>query len=510
MPKLLQETARVLESDGSDNGHRLIQLISPGWGTSGYYSPQVLEAAAEGVLFPAGTHMYADHPTATEARERPVRSIKDLISITAEPARVATSADVAAGADAGALIAEARILAPYRELIDDLGADIGVSVRADATDIVRGVAEGREGKIVEGFAHVQSVDWVTKAGRGGRVLQVLESARDLSEARNVGQWVESRIHRDFTMLADDMAAEGRLTRDERIGLSSAIGDALGAFVDSLEKNQPQLYDRDIWADPTDTVAAAIEATGPAAVARRAVARGITEATANDTRDALSTVVRDAYADDKTYAWVRDFDETTVWFDIDGEGDANGVYAQGYTQADSGAVALTGDRTEVQVVTTYVPATRSDDTTTESKEDTMGKIQIEEAEHTGLIEKAGRVDALVQENADQQAKIAKLEEADARRTRADRASTLITEAAGAEVTFTALERTGLIADLPLTESGELDEAAFTTTVNTHVAAKKKAAGAGTVRGMGGSTLQVVEAADDKLAEIDKRLGIQKGA
>ncbi|NGZ99632.1 hypothetical protein G5V59_02545 [Nocardioides sp. W3-2-3] len=86
---------------------------------------------------------------------------------------------------------------------------------------------------------MKSVDWVTRPGRGGKVLQVLESARDVTEARSIGQWVESRIHRDFTVLADDMAGDGRLTREERISLSAAIGDGLAAFVAKVEADAPQ-------------------------------------------------------------------------------------------------------------------------------------------------------------------------------------------------------------------------------------------------------------------------------
>ncbi len=45
---------------------------------------------------------------------------------------------------------------------------------------------------------------------------------------------EAEIHRQFTLMADSFYANGNLTRDERIALSSAIGDALSAFTTSLE------------------------------------------------------------------------------------------------------------------------------------------------------------------------------------------------------------------------------------------------------------------------------------
>lgn len=63
---------------------------------------------------------------------------------------------------------------------------------------------------------------------------------------NIAQWFEASIHQGFTNLADDAFKEGRLTRDERISLSSAIGDALGAFVKKLEETNPELYKRGPW------------------------------------------------------------------------------------------------------------------------------------------------------------------------------------------------------------------------------------------------------------------------
>jgi ABC-type amino acid transport substrate-binding protein len=162
---------------------------------------------------------------------------------------------------------------------------------------------------------------------------------------------------------------------------------------------------------------------------RAVARGISEATVNDTREALQTVLTDQYGGEKTYVWIRDFDDSTVWFSIDGSDDG-GIFAQAYT-GDDGSVELSGDRTEVRVKTTYVPATRPDSntpTTEESEEDTMGKISIEESEHTTLTEKAGRVDALLTENANLKAEVEQLTEAKAADDRATRARSIVSERA----------------------------------------------------------------------------------
>jgi hypothetical protein len=166
----------------------------------------------------------------------------------------------------------------------------------------------------------------------------------------------------------------------------------------------------------------------------------------------------------------------------GENERSKTWQQAYTVADDDmSVSLTGERTEVRPVTKYVPVTRPDSTTPTTEADqevTMGNIQIEESEHTALVEKAGRVDVLEQENTT-------LKEAAAQRDRVDAARKIVAErATQAEVTFSPLEERGLLADLPLKE-GALDTEAFTKTVDEAAAARKTAGGAGTVTGFGGT-------------------------
>lgn len=153
-------------------GRMLVQLIDPGWGSSGYYSPAVLETAAANRVFPAGTHLYIDHPTATEDAERPERSVRDLAAVLEEDARVG---------DGSSLVATARILPTYRQVLAEAADAIGLSIRASAR-VTEGEAEGRRGLLVDELVEGLSVDFVTKAGRGGRILEVLESARAAAAA----------------------------------------------------------------------------------------------------------------------------------------------------------------------------------------------------------------------------------------------------------------------------------------------------------------------------------------
>jgi len=153
--------------------------------------------------------------------------------------------------DGDKLVAEADIFPVWRDVIDALAEDIGLSIRASGEREL-GEAAGREGMIVTAITEGISVDFVTKAGAGGKVGALIESARadDLQEARNAGHWFEAGIHRDFTTRADDLFGSGYLTREERIGLSNAIGDALTAFSENIAENLPHLYNRDPYTDPS--------------------------------------------------------------------------------------------------------------------------------------------------------------------------------------------------------------------------------------------------------------------
>lgn len=171
-----QATPRL--TDAEAGGRMQIQLITPGWGSSGYYAAPVLEAAARDQVFGSGTHMYLDHPTMAEDEERPERSVRDLAAVLDEDARWTGDA----------LVADARVFSPWHRVLGEMADAIGVSVRA-AAEVSEGEAEGRHGRIVERLDQGISVDFVTHAGRGGKVLEVLESASaDLAEAVSDKDW----------------------------------------------------------------------------------------------------------------------------------------------------------------------------------------------------------------------------------------------------------------------------------------------------------------------------------
>lgn len=260
----LRETAskaRISESEGAASNRRKITVIEAGWGSSGYYPIEVLERDIPKV-FPVGTHMYMNHPSESEDREQPERRVESLAAVfTKVPWR-----------EGNAMVTEAELFGTWEQVISERAAHIGTSIRAIG-EYHEGEADGKQGPIIDGLIEGISSDFVTKAGAGGKVGALVENARtnpqeamkkQVTEARNAGQWLEANIHRDFTLTADSLFGNGYLTREERIAMSGAIGEALDAFSAALQDAAPQLYQRDPYGDPDEVGVAVNEAAGSAA------------------------------------------------------------------------------------------------------------------------------------------------------------------------------------------------------------------------------------------------------
>lgn len=401
---LTESTTFAEAAKPADGPGRLsVQIINAGWGSSGYYSQDVLEAAGRDRVFPAGTHMYINHPTAQENYERPERDLNTLAGTLTEDAHW----------DGDKLVAEVAVFSKWRQAVAEMADVIGVSIRASAEVEEGGEAEGRKGRIITRLVEGTSVDFVTKAGRGGKVLEVFESAR----------------------------------------------------------------------------------------------ANATEATANDRREQLHALIKDAHGSEDVWPWLRDYDETAriVWFELDG-GDEGGTFQQAYDVTDDVATALTGERTEVRVKTEYVPVTPTDvpsrpagqSTATESQEDHMATTQIEESRLAQLETDAGRATVLESERDTARRELAEahaaVDTAEARRIVAE-----------SDTDFDELQTAGLIASAPrVAESGRLDTVAFTAKVAEHAAKIAEAAGVGTVRGFGDRSTPLAESGVT-LADVDESIG-----
>lgn len=181
MAKPILESASLSSVAGNalQAGHRFrVRLIEGDrWGSSGYYSGDVLQEAAKSGIFHKGLPMYLDHPTESEANERPERSVLELAGALDSDAIYEANNPEGPG-----LYGDVRVYSHVAPVINEMKDDIGLSIRAFG-EIGYGDAAGRSGPIVEKLTGAASVDYVTQAGAGGKIMQLLESARKVDETR---------------------------------------------------------------------------------------------------------------------------------------------------------------------------------------------------------------------------------------------------------------------------------------------------------------------------------------
>lgn len=153
----LLEAKKPGEKDDGAGRYR-IRIIAPGRGSTGMYTaPNLAESAP---LFTPGTHMFFDHQTMTEDWERPERSVRDLAGVFESAAEIMPD---------GSLEADIKVYPSVNGIIRERWADIGVSINGWSVEEI-----GPDG-VVPVLAGIQSVDFVTRAGAKGAVLEVLES-----------------------------------------------------------------------------------------------------------------------------------------------------------------------------------------------------------------------------------------------------------------------------------------------------------------------------------------------
>ncbi len=199
--ELLGDLVPLIESSVRGDGTMPIKIIAPGWGNSGYYSAEVLERDGPEV-YTRGTHMYLNHPTVTEANERPERDLRDLVGTLASDGQWQEN-----GADGPGIYADAQVIESLQGVLGELAPHIGISHRASG-EVSQGEAEGRSGVIVESMVAAQSVDFVTKPAAGGKVLALMESVRNRTRNRKEDNHMDEKELREAQGRAE--AAEKEL------------------------------------------------------------------------------------------------------------------------------------------------------------------------------------------------------------------------------------------------------------------------------------------------------------
>jgi hypothetical protein len=170
----IQESAVALREGLGMDENGIIKdacLIQPGWGSSGYYGADVLQKEAAGF---SGLQMFVDHPTSIEETIIPERSIKNLAAVVTNTVFKET------GWKGAGIYGDVKVFSDYQEPIKEKAPFIGLSLYGRGKAKI-GEAEGKTGKIIESIPYKRSVDFVTKAGAGGALMPLLESARKPDE-----------------------------------------------------------------------------------------------------------------------------------------------------------------------------------------------------------------------------------------------------------------------------------------------------------------------------------------
>ena len=208
---LLEAKKPAAEDDGA--GRYRIRIIAPGRGSTGMYTaPNLAESAP---LFVPGTHMFFDHQTMTEDWERPERSVRDLAGVFESAAEIMPD---------GSLEADIKVYPSVNGVIRERWADIGVSINGWSVDEI-----GPDG-VVPPLAGIQSVDFVTRAGAKGAVLEVLESD---------GRW---RVKNPSNSTTNPNSQEEQAVKPEDIG--KAVSEALAAAMPAAIKEAAALLAAD--------------------------------------------------------------------------------------------------------------------------------------------------------------------------------------------------------------------------------------------------------------------------
>lgn len=188
----IKEAGATAFRESSQRGtKREITIIREGWGSSGYYSGTVLERDIPRI-FPAGSHMYLNHPTESEDQARPERDVRDWVGVTESAPRMA-------GIDS---VCTATVFEHWLPVINGIvegGGKLGTSIRAFGLSDW-GSAGGKDGPIIERLTEGLSIDYVTLPGAGGsvgamtesRLMPLIESAR-LAVPSHLAEALDSEI-----------------------------------------------------------------------------------------------------------------------------------------------------------------------------------------------------------------------------------------------------------------------------------------------------------------------------
>lgn len=212
---LLTEASQAKPQPGTKGIWRAKLISADVQGSTGFYPAAVLERDGA-AAFQAGTHIYFDHPTQEESWDRPERSVRDLAGALIENAQYVQNDPEGPG-----LYARVQFFPDFRQQIEGMAQvmPVEMSIRAAGT-----LEETDTGTIITSILQGVSVDIVTHAGAGGRLVEMTENAK---QPTTVVPVVTS---------AGLTEADRTLIQQTNSGLADLTGK-FTAFLDKIEEAQ---------------------------------------------------------------------------------------------------------------------------------------------------------------------------------------------------------------------------------------------------------------------------------
>lgn len=213
-----------IQADGTVLIHVIRPTVGRGRGNH-LYEADMLEKHAP--IF-GGWKMYTNHlsPEARKAAAGLPRDVQDLGGRIVESWWDGT-VPPQGRFGRGAVVAKVKPTPFIRELIENDPEIVEASISATATAVRPGMKDGKKVWVVEGIADRGSVDWVTEAGAGGRVVSLLEAA------------MQEHTAADSMSSLDDDEFMAHL-RAERPLLAEALAGSAGAPESTQEDNMGQI------------------------------------------------------------------------------------------------------------------------------------------------------------------------------------------------------------------------------------------------------------------------------
>jgi hypothetical protein len=193
----------LVEAENARDPLRLdIQIIKPGWGNKNdnhYYPAEMLQRDAH--VFEGAKMYVTDHRQEEKSVRTEVSVIEKVIGFT----------------EAGAPIGRVVIFDPtFAEQVRNRASanqlsTLECSILADGKARAGFERDGRKGKIVESIVSASSVDWVTRAGAGGKALNLVENTDGSGQEPPVTE------EKPKTELVAENATEPVVIREQQTG-----------------------------------------------------------------------------------------------------------------------------------------------------------------------------------------------------------------------------------------------------------------------------------------------------